>query len=49
MTSPLIPIPRYTGIIQTAKEMVDCMAIGNYNAYLWRFLKRFYGPIDDNG
>jgi glucuronoarabinoxylan endo-1,4-beta-xylanase len=29
--------------------MVDCMAVGNYNAYLWWYLKRFYGPIDDNG
>jgi glucuronoarabinoxylan endo-1,4-beta-xylanase len=23
--------------------------VGNYNAYLWWYLKRFYGPIDDNG
>lgn len=37
------------GVIQTAKEMVDSMAIGNYNAYVWWYLKRFYGPIDDNG
>jgi glucuronoarabinoxylan endo-1,4-beta-xylanase len=37
------------GVIQTAKGMLDCMAVGNYNAYLWWYLKRFYGPIDDNG
>ena len=49
MTEHLNTDTSITGIIQTAKEMVDCMAIGNYNAYLWWFLKRFYGPIDDNG
>jgi glucuronoarabinoxylan endo-1,4-beta-xylanase len=49
MTEHLNTDTSTTGIIQTAKEMVDCMAIGNYNAYLWWFLKRFYGPIDDNG
>jgi glucuronoarabinoxylan endo-1,4-beta-xylanase len=49
MTEHLNTDTSITGIIQTAKEMVDCMAIGNYNAYIWWFLKRFYGPIDDNG
>jgi glucuronoarabinoxylan endo-1,4-beta-xylanase len=49
MTEHLNTDTSITGIIQTAKEMVDCMAVGNYNAYLWWYLKRFYGPIDDNG
>ena len=49
MTEHLNTDTSITGIIQTAKEMVDSMAIGNYNAYIWWFLKRFYGPIDDNG
>lgn len=49
MTEHLNTDTSTTGIIQTAKEMVDCMAIGNYNAYIWWYLKRFYGPIDDNG
>ena len=49
MTEHLNTDTSITGIIQTAKEMVDCMAIGNYNAYIWWYLKRFYGPIDDNG
>ena len=49
MTEHLNTDVSITGIIQTAKEMVDCMAVGNYNAYLWWYLKRSYGPIDDNG
>ncbi|HEU4387398.1 MAG TPA: glycoside hydrolase family 30 beta sandwich domain-containing protein [Blastocatellia bacterium] len=49
MTEHLNTDTSTAGIIQTAKEMVDCMAIGNYNAYIWWYLKRFYGPIDDNG
>lgn len=49
MTEHLNTDTSTAGVIQTAKEMVDCMAVGNYNAYLWWYLKRFYGPIDDNG
>jgi glucuronoarabinoxylan endo-1,4-beta-xylanase len=49
MTEHLNTDTSISGVIQTAKEMVDCMAVGNYNAYLWWYLKRFYGPIDDNG
>jgi glucuronoarabinoxylan endo-1,4-beta-xylanase len=25
------------------------MATANYNAYIWWYIKRFYGPIDENG
>jgi glucuronoarabinoxylan endo-1,4-beta-xylanase len=49
MTEHLNTDTSTAGVIQTAKEMVDCLAIGNYNAYLWWYVKRFYGPIDDNG
>jgi glucuronoarabinoxylan endo-1,4-beta-xylanase len=49
MTEHLNTDTSISGVIQTAREMVDCMAVGNYNAYLWWYLKRFYGPIDDNG
>jgi glucuronoarabinoxylan endo-1,4-beta-xylanase len=48
MTEHLNTDTSITGVIQTASEMVDCMAVGNYNAYLWWWLKRFYGPIDDS-
>jgi glucuronoarabinoxylan endo-1,4-beta-xylanase len=49
MTEHLNTDTSTTGVIQTAKEINDCLAVGNYNAYLWWYLKRFYGPIDDNG
>jgi glucuronoarabinoxylan endo-1,4-beta-xylanase len=49
MTEHLNTDTSTTGVIQTAKEISDCLAVGNYNAYLWWYLKRFYGPIDDNG
>src|SRR5215510_7720519 len=49
MTEHLNTDTSVTGVIQTAKEITDCLAVGNYNAYLWWYLKRFYGPIDDNG
>jgi len=49
MTEHLNTDTSVTGVIQTAKEISDCLAVGNYNAYLWWYLKRFYGPIDDNG
>jgi glucuronoarabinoxylan endo-1,4-beta-xylanase len=48
MTEHLNTDTSITGVIQTASEMVDCMAVGNYNAYLWWYLKRFYGPMDDS-
>jgi glucuronoarabinoxylan endo-1,4-beta-xylanase len=49
MTEHLNTDTSVTGVIQTAKEITDCLAVGNYNAYLWWYLKRFYGPIDDSG
>jgi glucuronoarabinoxylan endo-1,4-beta-xylanase len=49
MTEHLNTDTSVAGVIQTAKEITDCLAVGNYNAYLWWYLKRFYGPIDDNG
>src|SRR5262249_55419688 len=49
MTEHLNTDTSIDGVMQTAKEMGDSMAVGNYNAHLWWYLKRFYGPIDDNG
>ncbi len=36
----------WTGAIQTAKSINDCMS-ANMSAYVWWYLVRFYGPIDD--
>jgi glucuronoarabinoxylan endo-1,4-beta-xylanase len=49
MTEHLNTDTSIAGVIQTAKEITDCLALGNYNAYIWWYLRRFYGPMDDNG
>ncbi len=49
MTEHLNTDTSIAGVIQTAKEMTDCMAVGNYNAYIWWYLRRYYGPMDDSG
>jgi O-glycosyl hydrolase len=33
--------------LEVGKEMHDCM-VANYNAYVWWYIRRSYGPIDDN-
>lgn len=33
--------------MNAAKEMHDCMTAG-WAAYVWWYIRRFYGPIDDN-
>lgn len=38
-----------TGQMQVAKEILDCLAVGNYNAYIWWQLKRDYGPLNPAG
>lgn len=49
MTEHLDTLTTWTSVIATAKEIHDCMAVANYNAYIWWYIKRFYGPIDENG
>jgi glucuronoarabinoxylan endo-1,4-beta-xylanase len=38
----------YTGALPTGQEIHDCMNAG-WNAYLWWYIVRFYGPIDEDG
>ena len=49
MTEHLNTDTSMTGQMQTAKEMLDCFAVANFNVYNWWYVKRAYGPIDDNG
>jgi glucuronoarabinoxylan endo-1,4-beta-xylanase len=37
-----------TGVLSTGKQISDCMKAG-MNAYVWWYLVRFYGPIDEFG
>ncbi|HMB99881.1 MAG TPA: glucuronoxylanase [Flavobacteriaceae bacterium] len=35
--------------LDVGKEIHDCMTIGNFNAYVWWYAKRYYGPLDEDG
>ncbi|GGB05287.1 glucuronoxylanase XynC [Puia dinghuensis] len=48
MTEHLDTSTDWNGALNTAKEMSDCMAVAGYSVYNWWYLKRFYGPIDQN-
>jgi glucuronoarabinoxylan endo-1,4-beta-xylanase len=39
----------YTANINTAVEIHDCLTKANFNAYIWWYGKRFYGPIGQDG
>lgn len=47
MTEHLSLDTTWTGAFNTGLEIYDCMNAG-MNAYLWWYIRRFYGPIDDN-
>jgi glucuronoarabinoxylan endo-1,4-beta-xylanase len=38
----------WSGVLATAREMHDCMSAG-WNAYVWWYIVRFYGPIGEDG
>ncbi|MBN2037028.1 MAG: glucuronoxylanase [Chitinispirillaceae bacterium] len=38
----------WSGALKMGKELHDCM-VANFNAYVWWYIRRFYGLIDDNG
>ena len=45
-TNPTSVDTGLVGAIQTAKSIHDCM-VANMSAYVWWYIVRFYGPIDD--
>ena len=48
MTEHLVLDTLWTDALGTAREINDCMNAG-MNAYVWWYIKRFYGPLDENG
>jgi O-glycosyl hydrolase len=48
MTEHLDTDTTYAKVLETGKEIHDCM-VANFNAYLWWYIRRFYGPINDAG
>ncbi|MFH1213601.1 MAG: xylanase [Candidatus Neomarinimicrobiota bacterium] len=47
MTEHLVVDTDWFGAIATAMEIHNCM-VANMNTYLWWYVRRFYGPINDN-
>ncbi|HEV9035835.1 MAG TPA: glycoside hydrolase family 30 beta sandwich domain-containing protein [Puia sp.] len=48
MTEHLDTSTDWTGALNTAKEISDCMGTAGFSVYNWWYLKRSYGPIDQN-
>lgn len=49
MTEHLDTLTNYTSNLNTAIEIHDCFTKANFNAYIWWYGKRFYGPIGQDG
>ena len=49
MTEHLDTSTDWPGALGTAKEIHDCLVTGNFSAYLWWYIKRYYGPLGDDG
>jgi len=49
MTEHLDTEITWDAVFATGKEIHDCMTIGNFNAYIWWYAKRFYGPLGEDG
>ncbi len=48
MTEHLVLETDWLSVLATGKEIHDCMVAG-MNAYVWWYIVRYYGPIDENG
>lgn len=48
-TEHLDTLTTWTAVMGTAKEIHDCLTVGNFNAYVWWYAKRFYGPLGEDG
>ena len=48
MTEHLVVDTDWDGALATAKEIHDCFNAG-MNAYVWWYIRRYYGPIDESG
>ena len=49
MTEHLDTTTTYKADLKTGKEIHDCLTYAHFNAYVWWYIKRFYGPMDKNG
>lgn len=49
MTEHLDDRTDYTSVLNTGVEIHDCLTKANFNAYIWWYGKRFYGPLGQEG
>ena len=49
MTEHLDLSTDWAGALATAREIHDCLATANFNAYFWWYLRRYYGPLGEDG
>jgi glucuronoarabinoxylan endo-1,4-beta-xylanase len=49
MTEHLDTLVTHAANLNTAIEIHDCFTKANFNAYIWWYGKRFYGPIGQDG
>lgn len=49
MTEHLDTLTTWQANLGTGKEIHDAMAEASFSAYLWWYVKRFYGPLNESG
>ncbi len=49
MTEHLDLSTDWAGALATAKEIHDCLAVADFSAYIWWYVKRYYGPLGEDG
>lgn len=49
MTEHLELTTDWAGALATAREIHDCLAVANFNAYIWWYARRYYGPLGEDG
>ncbi|MCX6951226.1 MAG: hypothetical protein NTV51_03440 [Verrucomicrobia bacterium] len=48
MTEHLDLSTDWPGALATGKEIHDCLATANFSAYIWWYLRRYYGPLGED-
>lgn len=49
MTEHLVLETDWTSVLATGREIHECLATANFNAYIWWYLRRYYGPLGEDG
>lgn len=48
MTEHLELSTDWAGALATGREIHDCLAVANFSAYIWWYIKRYYGPLGED-